>query len=91
MSVETPRYSAEETARRGDELYEREVRAKVEPTNQGKIVAIDTTTGSYAVGDTALAASKHLLSQHPQAEIWFVRIGHRALHRIGLRSEFEGA
>jgi hypothetical protein len=91
MPAEHPRYSAQETARRGDELYEREVRAKVEPTNQGKIVAIDTETGSYAVGDTALAKSKHLLSQHPQAEIWFVRIGHRALHRIGSRSEFGGA
>jgi hypothetical protein len=30
MSSQQPRYSAEETARRGDEIYEREVRARVE-------------------------------------------------------------
>jgi hypothetical protein len=43
------------------------------------------------VGDTALIASRHLLAQRPEAEIWFVRIGHRALHRIGFRSGLEGA
>ena len=41
MSPQQPRYSAEETARRGDEIYEREVRAWVEAGNHGKVVAID--------------------------------------------------
>ncbi|MEW6211004.1 MAG: hypothetical protein AB1631_21750 [Acidobacteriota bacterium] len=84
MSIQHPRYSAEETARRGDEIYERQIRAQVEAGNQGKIVAIDIESGAYAVGETALIASKRLLAQRPEAEIWFVRIGHRALHRIGL-------
>ena len=91
MSVEHPRYSAEETALRGDEIYERQIRAEVEAGNQGKIVAIDVETGAYAVGETALDASKRLLAQHPEAEIWLVRIGHWALHRIGLRFGLEGA
>ena len=86
MSRQQPRYSAEETARRGDELYERSVRAQVEVGNQGKIVAIDIETGAYAVDDTARAAGNRLFAQHPDAELWFVRIGHRALHRIGGRS-----
>jgi hypothetical protein len=29
MSAQQPRYSAEETARRGDEIYERTIRAQV--------------------------------------------------------------
>ncbi len=85
MSVRKPRYTAEETARRGDELYERHVRAQVEAGNHGKIVAIDIETGAYAVDDTALAAAHRLRSQQPDAEIWFVRIGHPSLHRIGGR------
>lgn len=91
MSAQYPRYSAEETARRGDEIYERQVRAQVEAGNRGKVVAIDIETGAYSVGETALAAAKPLLVQRPEAEIWFVRIGHRALHRIGLGSKPEGA
>lgn len=86
MSPQQPRYSAEETAKRGDEIYERQVRVQVEEGNRGKIVAIDVETGAYALGESALAAAKRLRAQHTNAEIWFVRIGHRALHRIGERS-----
>ena len=83
MTGRRPRYSAEETARRGDELYERNVRAQVEAGNRGRVVAIDVETGAYAVDDTALAAAHRLCAQYPDAEIWFVRVGHPALHRIG--------
>ena len=85
MSVQQPRYSAEETARRGDEIYERTIRAQVEATHHGKVVAIDIETGAYAIDDTALAAARRLRAQHPDAAVWFVRVGHRALHRIGGR------
>lgn len=89
MPDREPRYSAEETARRGDEIYERQIRDKVEATRRGKIVAIDIATGTYAIGENALSASKQILSQLPDAEIWLVRIGHRALHRIGARPRLE--
>ncbi len=39
MTVRQPRYSKEEFARRGDELYESQVRPQVEEGNHGKIVA----------------------------------------------------
>lgn len=86
MSSQQPRYSAEETARLGDEIYEREVRARVEARNHGKVVAIDVETGAYALDESALAAAKRLRARCPKADIWFVRVGHRALHRIGSRS-----
>jgi hypothetical protein len=85
MSVQQPRYSAEETARRGDEIYERTIRPQVEATHYGKVVAIDIETGAYAVDDNALAAARRLRMQYPDAEVWFVRVGHRVLHRIGRR------
>ncbi|MGH3090120.1 MAG: hypothetical protein ACRDSJ_22800, partial [Rubrobacteraceae bacterium] len=83
MSSQQPRYSAEETARLGDEIYEREVRARVEAGNHGKVVAIDVETGEYALAENALAAAKRLRALCPDAEVWFVRVGHRGLHRIG--------
>ena len=85
MSAQQPRSSAEEVARRGDEIYERTIRAQVEATHHGKVVAIDIETGAYAVDDNALAAARCLRAQYPEAEVWFVRVGHRALHHIGAR------
>jgi hypothetical protein len=78
--------SKEEFARCGDEIYERQIRDKIEPGNEGKVVAIDVETGDYEMGDDELSASDRLVSRHPDAEIWFVRVGHRALHRIGRQS-----
>lgn len=83
MTVRQPRYSKEEFARRGNELYEREIRAQVEADNQGKIVAIDIETGAYEVAEDVLAASDLLLARYPDAQTWFVRVGARAVHRFG--------
>ena len=41
MTNRYPRYSKEEFARRGDDIYETQVRPQVEANNYGKIVAID--------------------------------------------------
>ena len=40
-----PRYSKEEFARRGDEIYERDIRPYLGPDDEGKFVVIDTETG----------------------------------------------
>jgi len=42
MTARQPRYSKEEFARRGDEIYESQVRQQVEERNNSKIVAIDS-------------------------------------------------
>ena len=83
MVVGQPRYSKEEQARRGNDIYEQTVRSQVEPGNQGKIVAIDVETGAFEVADDTLTASQRLLAHHPDAQSWFVRIGHRGVHRFG--------
>ncbi|MGB8702074.1 MAG: hypothetical protein WCD18_21870 [Thermosynechococcaceae cyanobacterium] len=47
MTVQQLRYSKEEFARRGNEIYESQVRPQVEQGNHGKIVAIDIETGAF--------------------------------------------
>jgi hypothetical protein len=54
-----------EIARLGDEIYETQIRSEVEPNHMGEIVAVDVHSGAYALGDTALNASKRLRSDHP--------------------------
>jgi len=47
MAVSQPRYSKEEFARRGDEIYEHDIRPHVEAGHEGKFVVIDIETGAY--------------------------------------------
>jgi peptide subunit release factor RF-3 len=86
MAVRSPRYSKEEFARRGDEIYETQVRPQVEAGNHGKIVAIDIETGSFEIADEILTATGSLFQRIPTAQPWIVRIGQRAVHRFGSRS-----
>jgi hypothetical protein len=82
-----PRYSKEEFTRRGDEIYESQVRSQIdEEGNHGKIVAIDIETGAFEVADDILPATNRLFDRLPDAQPWIVRIGHRAVHRFGSRS-----
>ncbi len=84
-----PRYSKEEFARRGTEIYERQVRPRVEEGNEGKIVAIDIETGAFEVAEDTLTASQQLLARQPDAQIWCVRIAHLGVHRFGPRNVTE--
>lgn len=77
------RYPIDEIARRGDEIYNRSIRAEVEGKHDGEIVAIDVDTGFYALGKNHLAAAEPLFAKNSEAEIWFVRVGRRAVTRIG--------
>jgi hypothetical protein len=86
MALRQPQYSKEEFARRGNEIYESQVRSRVEEGNHGKIVAIDIETGAFEVGKDSLTAAKQLLKCYPDAQIFGIRIGHRAVHRFGFRA-----
>ena len=76
------RRSREETARLGKEIYERDIRHLVEADHHGEVVAIDVGSGSYALGENAIAASKGLRDQHPDAQVWLMRVGHQALYHF---------
>jgi len=80
-----PRYTKEEHARRGTEMYEREIAPKIEANNRGRIVAIDVDSGEFEIADQGLEAANRLLARRPAAQIWCVKIGYRAVHRFGPR------
>ena len=86
-----PRYSREEFARRGDEIYERALRSTLERGNEAKFVAIDIETEAYEIGADELAASDRLLARVPNAQIWLRRIGSRYAHRFGFHPQLPAA
>jgi hypothetical protein len=86
MFVRQPRYSKEEFSRRGDELYQSQIRSQVEEGNSGKILAIDIETGAFELAEDIVTASEQLLAKYPDAQTWFIRIGHQAVYHFGARS-----
>ncbi len=94
MTTTQPRYSKEEFARRGDEIYQSQIRSQVEEGNDGKIVAIDIETAAFEVADNTILhrrgsaneATDRLYARYPDAQPWVIRIGHRAVYRFGSRS-----
>ncbi|NCR10747.1 hypothetical protein GQR42_03190 [Microcystis aeruginosa FD4] len=58
MTVQHSRYNKEEFVRRGQEIYQSQVRHQVEKDNHGKIVAIDIKTGAFESAKDILTASE---------------------------------
>ena len=86
MRVPKPRYSKEEFARRGDEIYDQEIGPHIGPDDEGKFVVIDIETGAYEIDHDELAASDRLLSRVLDAQMWTMRVGSRYARRVGSRA-----
>lgn len=74
-----PRYSTQEIVERGKELYEQQIREKVEAEeNLGKFVIIDIETGDFEINDDEIAASQRAHARHPGGAFFGMRIGYQA-------------
>lgn len=47
--LESTDYTPEEIARRGREIYERDIRSEVDPERIGDFVVVDITSGSHVI------------------------------------------
>jgi hypothetical protein len=90
MAKREPRYSPEEFSRRGQEIYDRVVRPDLRPDDDNKFVAIDIETNNYEMDFNDYTAVDRLLKRLPDAQIWLMRVGHRAAHRFGRRLDAGG-
>lgn len=77
------RYSTEETIVRGEAIYERDIRSKVEPEHDGRYLVIDIITGEYSISDNELSAFDHAERCNPNGSFYVKRVGRTAVHRIG--------
>ena len=87
MVIRQPKYSKEEFARRGDEIYESRVRPQIDAgdvegrSGDRRIVAIDIESEDFEIDENEIAACDRLESRRPNAQIWIVRIGSRYVRR----------
>ena len=82
MSATEPRLSREELARRGDDTFTRHIRPALRPEDDGRFVAIDVESGAFEVDENDLAAVSRLHRRVPGAQVWLVRAGYPAAHRL---------
>lgn len=77
------KYTPDAVESRGEEIYERQIRANVETGNKGKFVVIDIETGDYEIDDDDLHATKRALTKRPEAVLYGVRIGYPTAYTLG--------
>ncbi len=80
-----PNYTSENVAARGKEIYQQQIRDKVEPEHKGKFLSVDIETGDYEIDTDDLSPTMRLLAKRPDAIIYSLRIGFPAAHRIGFK------
>jgi hypothetical protein len=71
---------------RGDRKSKKEITARLWRFALGQHFVNDIKTGVFEVADDLLMASKRLSAKVPDAQTWFVRIGHSAVDHFGARS-----
>jgi len=76
-------YSSGEIVRRGQELYERDIRVIVEAENKGKMLALDIDTGDYEMADDSLTVLDRLQARRPDAPVYILRVGYPTAVKIG--------
>ena len=85
MAATRPRYSKEEFARRGAEIFERDIQPQVAERDKNDFVLIDIETGAYEVDADEIAAATRLQTRVPGAQIWGRRVGSRYSRHFGGR------
>jgi len=85
MAAIRSRYSKEEFSRRGEEIFERDIRPQVADRDKNDFVLIDIETGAYEVDADELAAARRLRARVPGAQIWGRRVGSRYSRHFGGR------
>ena len=85
MAVWEPRYSKEEFAQRRQTIYERDIRPYLGAGDAGTFVALDIETEAYEIDRDDYPATERLLGRYPHAQMWLLRVGQRAVYRLGGR------
>ena len=72
--------NVDEFAKKGEEIYEKKLKRKLEKSHRGKIIVIDVDSGDYFWGSTGLEATRRAREKYPNKIFYAKRIGYKAVH-----------
>lgn len=81
----TPKYSKDGISDRAKKIYEDQIKALVEPQENGKFIVIDVESGDYEVHEKMFTASRRLRERRPDCAGFGGRVGYDAAYHIGGR------
>ena len=76
----------EEIARRGRDLYERQIGSRLWGERRGEVLVINVETGGYEIALDHLTAARRARARFGAAPLFAMRVGFPALARIGGRT-----
>ena len=85
MGTTKRRYPKEVLAKRGEAIFEKDVKPHLKGRDPTDFVVIDIETGDYEVDANELTASLRLRERIPDAQIWGRRVGPRYTRHFGIR------
>ena len=82
------RYTDEEVVRRGETLYEQQIKPEVKDADRGKFLVLDIETGAYEIDANELTALNRVKRRNPDSVLYMLRIGRPAAYRLGRAESF---
>jgi hypothetical protein len=85
MGTTKRRYSKEEIVKRGEAIFDSEIKSRLRGRRPTDFVLIDIETHDHEVGANHMAAHNRLRERNPDAQIYVRRVGSRAVYHFGGR------
>ena len=78
-----PETANDDLVERGQITYRQRLAAILEPSHDGKFVAVEPDSGEYFLGDTASAALVAARAAMPNNLFYLTRVGRETAHTVG--------
>lgn len=82
MNLPAVEIDKDEIALKGQKIYDKTLKEKLEKEHRGEIVAIEVETGDYFLGKRGIEAIKKAREKYPHSVFYSVRIGFPAVHKF---------
>lgn len=75
--------SLRERIERSNQIYESQLKEKLEREHKGEIVAIEITSGDFFLGRNEVEAYENGIKKYPDKTFVYKRVGYKATHFVG--------
>ena len=75
--------SSKERIKKADQIYQIQLREKLEKDHKGEIVAIEIASGDFFLGKNEIEAYEKAIKKYPDKTFVYKRIGYQATHFVG--------